>query len=94
MYFKQGMETPPIVHFRFITLTAVFNKDRSISIYNVQVENNGGGVNLHGNNTNEMEQIQELLILVMIVDWISGMCEKTVSKILLYRVCFEHLGKW
>jgi len=39
MYFKQGTETPPIVHFRFTTLTAVFNKDRRISIYNVQVEN-------------------------------------------------------
>lgn len=51
-------------------------------------------MNLHGNNTNEMEQIQEMFILVMIVDLISGMWEKTVSKILLYGVCFEHLGKW
>ena len=33
----------------------MFNKDKRISIYNVQVENNSGSVNLHGSNTNEME---------------------------------------
>lgn len=33
MYFKQGTETPPVVHFRLITLTGVFNKDRRNSIY-------------------------------------------------------------
>lgn len=33
----------------------MFNKDKRISIYNVQLENNGGSVNLHGNNINEME---------------------------------------